>query len=75
MMKIKGYQYALQKRRLPDGEWEFCSSNKHNEHVPYPTSYGPKIKQAREQRWDSYFDWTAEYRVLKRPYGDWEVVN
>lgn len=80
-MEIKGYQYILQKRRLPDGDWEFVSSNKHDEHVPYPTPFGPKIKQSGEERWDAFFNRKRdvpiqyEYRPMRRPYGEWEPVD
>lgn len=84
---VEGYEYMLQERPLPDGKWEFVSTNKHSETVPYPTDFGPRISEAHQRKWRKRHNAQAvvkgrepyypeyEYRAVKRPYGEWEVVD
>lgn len=74
------YEYAIQYQENPDEDWRFYYTNKFDETRPYPTRKSvnnalAQIKNPPRYSYRAQVKDTREYRIVKRPYGDWEIDN
>lgn len=79
-MNVTGYEFAIQYRESPDHDWQFYWTNKFGADAPYPTkkSVNNALSQLRNPpRWSyrARVSNSREYRIVQRPYGDWENDN
>lgn len=79
-MNAEGYEFAIQYREGPDEEWAFYYTNKFDEERPYPSKKSvnnalAQIKSPPKWSYRARVADTREYRIVKRPYGDWEDHN
>lgn len=77
-MNIEGYEFAIQYREGPNEDWQFHYTNKFDEERPYPNQKSvnnalAQIKNPPRYSYRNQVAATREYRIVKRPYGPWEV--
>lgn len=67
------YEYNLQYKWRD--EWRFFSTNRFSRDTWYPSRASAKnaLAQMRATRWGRPAEY--EYRLVRRPVGEWEVVD
>lgn len=79
-----GYEYNIQYRWLEPGrmnhdttEWHFSYTNRFGEDAWYParSSANNALAQLTATRYGYRRGAGREYRIVRRPYGEWEVVE
>lgn len=77
-----GYEYNIQYRWLEPGihdrnttEWHYSFTNKFSSEAWYPNSKSVKnaLAQLRTPRWGQKLN--REFRVVRRPYGEVEILG
>lgn len=82
MDEVKGYQYWPFKREVGTEEWKpVGGTNRASVREPYDTPYGANYLigiTKTDDAWRRGYSKNPkeyEYKVMKRPYGNWEEVD